>query len=184
MASLRWQLNEAKDREIGSLSLPLDGTRVRALLRGKFHGQLPPAVRNEPGRIADMIGLGWPGLVAVSPRLGDGLRRLTGVVLHDLQVGDRAFVGYKILTVTGACGRVDYRRSTEVGRMGEFIELRGLVVDREDVPTDFAVPENRETILVTDSAAQAIRSGEYGNVMLTSMTVIQFHVSQRLMTDQ
>jgi hypothetical protein len=182
MAVLRWQLDEADDIGVVSLSLHLDGRSVRALLRGKFHGQLPPAVLNEPGRLADMVGFGWSGLVAVSPRLRDGLRGLTGAVFRDLPVVDPAFAGYSVLTVTGVCGRVDYSRSTEVGRLGEFKELRGLVVDREDVLTDFAVPTNRETVLITDSAAQAIRSGGYSNVMLTNMSDIQFHVGERMIT--
>jgi hypothetical protein len=176
MASLRWELDEADDSGVVSLSLPVDGSSVRALLRGKFRGQLPSAVVNEPGRLADMIGLGWPGVVAVSPRLKDGLLGLTGVVLRDLPVVSPAFVGYSVLTVTGHCGRVDYSRSTELGRLDQFIRLKGLVVDQNDVPTDFAVPENRETVLITDSAAQAIRSGNYTNVMLTDIADIEFHV--------
>lgn len=180
MASLRWQLDEADKTGVARLSLPLDGTSVRSLLRGTFPGQLPPAVVNERGRLADMVGLGWPGLVAVSPRFGDGLRGLTGVVLRDLPVVDPEFAGYKVLTVTGDCGRVDYSRSTELARFDQFIRLRGLIVDLKDVPTDFAVPENRETVLITDAAAQAIRSHVFANVMLTNMGDIEFDISQRM----
>lgn len=121
-------------------------------------------------------------IYAISPRLGNGLRGLTGVALRDLPVGDPAFAGYSVLTVTGDCGRVDYSRSIEIRRFDQFRHLRGLVVDREDVPTDFAVPENRETILITDLAAQAIRSGGYSNVMLTNIADIQFDISDEMMT--
>lgn len=182
MASLRWELDEADDLGVVSLSLPLDGGSVRALLRGKFRGQLPQAVLNERGRLADMIGLGWPGLVAVSPRLSDGLRGLTGVMLRDLPVDDPAFGGYSVLTVTGDCGRVDYSRSNEVARFDQFIRLRGLVVGRTDATTDFAVPQDRETILITDPAAQAIRSGNFSNVMLTNIADVEFDVSEGMMS--
>ena len=44
------------------------------------------------------------------------------------------------------------------------------------------MPENRETILITDLAAQAIRSGGYSNVMLTNIADIQFDISDEMMT--
>jgi hypothetical protein len=124
-----------------------------------------------------MLGLGFPTLYGVSPRFASAIAKFSGAKLTPVEISGGP-TGYMLLGVTGRCGSVDYHRSVEVRRLGKFVRLRGLFVDEPDSDADFAVPTNRETILITSRVANVIRSAGFSNVHLVSIDQVEFDISQ------
>lgn len=177
MSSLRWQLTDDDRRGVAYLGLSVSDELARSLLRGgRSPGRLQARV-TKPGRFADILGLGFPGLFALSSRFASALASLEGLALTTIAI-EGGPDGYSLLGVTGRCGPVDYRRSTQLRLMGTFVELRGLFVDEPARPIDFAVPDNRESILVSERAAEFIRVNKFDNIRLRKLEDVEFAISQ------
>lgn len=181
MGHLAWKLGQQYARGVAVLTLPLDDESFRRLLRGQLSDPLPTARVNVPGRPADLIDLGSPGLFAVSPLLEPHIRDLEGVRLRPLVVSGMTLVGYSVVTVILQCGRVDYRSARELRRFGQTIWLQGLVVEDPDVSGDAAVPLNYEAILLTDEAASRIRAKRFSNLRLSRLSDVETTVSQDML---
>ena len=182
MSSLKWKLEEDDAPGVAYLTLPVPNAIAQALLRG-----VEPSVRlsayvnpDGPGRFADIMVLGFPSLYALSLRLSAAVSQFVGVALHEIDI-EGGPGGYKLLGVTGRCGAVDYRKSKVVDRMGSFVRLRGLHVDQPEVAGDFAVPTDRETVLVTAEVAERLGGVGFQNLRFTSMADSEFHVPQEML---
>ena len=174
---LEWELTEADEPRVANFSLPISGSQARLLLRGeKQPGELH-AAPSEAGRFADLIGLGWATLYAVSPKFSSCVRDLSGVSLIPVQL-NHGPVGYALLGAIGRCGRVDYSRSEVIERSGKFMTLRGLHVTEPTDAVDFAIPSNRESILISSRAAAVIRSARLDNVGLVRLDAVEFDISE------
>ena len=173
MSNLQWELSDADEPGVADLSLPLAGDLNRSLLRGQAPPALLRASVREPGRFADLLGLGWATLHAVSPKFASAIEGLAGVVLTPIEIkgGPR---GYSVLGASGRCGLVDYSRSVEVQRFGRFVRRRGIYVDAMTDEVDFAVPENRESILISTRAADLIRAAKLDNVEIVALAEAGF----------
>jgi len=176
MSMLQWELSDADEPGVAILGLPMTGNGARALLRGA-----PPlanlrALVTRSGAFADMLVLGWPGLYALSPRMSSGMRELAGFVLIPLAI-DGGPDGYAVLGVTGGCGRVDYGKSVEVERMDAFVLLRGLYGEEPKVEVDFAIPDNREAVLISSRTSSRLQTGAFSNVQLVPLDEVEFHMS-------
>ena len=175
MATLEWQLRDAHESGVASLSLPLTGDAARSLLRGQTPASPLKAAITEPGRLADLLGLGWASLYALSPNLSAAVANWPGVSLTAVGIAGGPN-GYQALGVTGRCGAVDYEKSSEVRRIGRFVRLRGLHVDEPTEAVDFAVPANRETILISSRAADLIVRTGFNNVRIVPLDAVEFDV--------
>jgi len=61
--------------------------------------------------------------------------------------------------------------------MGKFVTLRGLNVTEPTEAVDFAVPSNRESILISSRAAAVIKAARLDNVGLVRLNDIKFDIS-------
>ena len=181
MGHLTWKLEQQYARGVAVFTLPLDDKSFRRLLRDQLPDPLPTAQLNVPGRPADLMDLGSPGLFAISPVLEPYIRDLDGVRLRPLAVSGMTLVDYSVMTVTLQCGRVDYRSARELRRVGQTIWLQGLVVEDPDVPGDAAVPLDFEAILLTDEAASRIRAKRFSNLRMTRLSDVETVVSQDML---
>ena len=177
------ELTDADRPGVAYLGLPVDGQQARALLRGQPPPQTLVAHITQAGRFADMHALGWPGLYALSPRLASIVGKFAGTVLWPLRV-ETGPNGYALLGVTGRCGAADYSKSLQVGRIGNFVRLRGLHVGVMDGPVDFAIPPNLETILVTAVAGDTLEKAKLENVRLRSLKDQEFDVPEEEVSAQ
>jgi hypothetical protein len=178
---LAFQLSDKHDRGVLSASLPLPRQEVTELIRGERDPRrpLPDAVLNDQGRLADLVGLGWAMAFAVSERFVSILSaaRLTGWTARPLRIVgmDLPVTTYSVFCVTGRCGPVDYGRAQVVEPLGHFTRLRGLVTGAENWDgSDFCMPENRSSILVTDTAAEKIGAASLSSVRLTAVEEVEF----------
>jgi hypothetical protein len=180
VSTLAWSLNDADKRGVAYLSLPVTTDSARLLLRGQRFRSLPQALVTKKGRFADVMSLGFPSLYAVSPRFSSAIQGLAGIVVTPVAIQNGPD-GYGVLGATGRCGAVDYRRSVQVERMGQFILLRGVYVDEPKEQVDFAVPTNREELLISQRAADMITAARFENVRIVSINEEEFHIPERLL---
>jgi len=174
---LLWQLREAHAPGVANFGLPITGTMARSLLRGEPPPTALKASLNESGRFADLVGLGWPGLYAASPRFALAIQHLSGTRLIPVQL-DEGPSGYALLGATGRCGVVDYGRSEVIRRLGTFVRLRGLHVTSPSDEVDFAVPADRECILLSGYAGELLKAEALDNVRLVLMEELEFDVGE------
>ena len=177
VSALPWSLNDADKRGVAYLSLPITTDSARLLLRGQRFRSLPQALVTKKGRFADVMSLGFPTLYAVSPRFSTAIQGLAGVVVAPIEIQNGPD-GYGVLGAIGRCGAVDYGRSTQVKRMGDFILVRGLYVDEPREEVDFAVPTNREELLISQRAADVITGARLENVRIVSVKEEEFHINE------
>lgn len=172
---LEWELSEAFGRGVGQFNL-VERHPSEQLRRGRFPEQPLRAFRVERGKAADVIGLSDVSLYAVSPAFVAAAEGLTGLAFAELDLADGP-TGYAILGVTGVCGRADYRRAEVVGRLGKnFLRLRGLFVDNPEPGTDFAMPVDRESILLSSKAATQLESAHLSNLRLERMAEVRYDI--------
>ena len=112
----------------------------------------------------------------LSPKFSSSIRDLSGISPIPIQLDDGP-TGYALLGAIGRCGRVDYGRSEVIERMGKFVTLRGLHVTEPTEAVDFAVPSNRESILISSRAAAVIKAARLDNVGLVWLNDIKFDIS-------
>jgi hypothetical protein len=177
---LAWELADAHESGMLTLSLPLTGAQARSLLRDQAVDLvLPSPRRNEPGNIGDLVSTGWPGLYAVSDRVVDALQGFTGWRIRAFPKSPAwSFAG--VLCVSGSCGPVDYSKSTQIRQMGDFLRLRGLGIDSAAWDgSDMAVPDNREVVLITERVASRLRG--MVNIQLTEIESVEFDISAKLL---
>ena len=180
---LEWQLTDADEAGVAYLGLPVSGSDARAILRGKFPASIARARVTRPGRFTDMHSLGWPGLYALSSSMVAEVVRFAGTVLRPLNI-DSGSGGYSILGVTGRCGSVDYSQSQQLERSDGFVRLRGLHVSEPEAPVDFAVPTNRESILVTSAVVAALKAPRFRNVRFRPLASIEFDIPEELLSGE
>jgi len=64
--------------------------------------------------------------------------------------------------------------------MGKFLELRGLYVQEATALVEFAVPDNRESILVTSRVADVIRTMKRSNIRLVKLDEVEFSITEEM----
>jgi len=179
MGALQWEFNDADAPGVANLSVPITRDAAGALMRGATPASPLRAHVIEPGRFADLLSLGFPSLYALSERFAAATAPMTGARLSPIEI-DGGPAGYSLLGITGRCGSVDYSRSAVIGRMGKFLELRGLYVQEATAPVEFAVPDNRESILVTSRVAHEIRKMKFSNVRLIKLEEVEFSITAEM----
>jgi len=174
--SLIWQLADGDEPGVLSLSLPVTGDQARALLRGQVEEiRLPSPVLNEAGRPSDIVATGWPGLYAISHRMVNAFQGLTGWQILAYPTGAASFLA-GVLCITGRCGSVDYSKSLQIKKMGDFVRLRGIRLNAGAWDgSDLAVPDNREVIVASEDVASRVDG--MTNVRLTRLDSVEFDVS-------
>ena len=178
MGSLGWEFADADEPGVAYLSLPVTGEEARSLLRGARPKVVPRAFVTESGRYADVMTLGWPGLYALSPSLSSTMGRFRGVAFSPLVI-DGGPADFKVLSVTGRCGSVDYNKSIQLNRTHGFVRLRGLRVDTPRDGAEVAVPTNLESVLVTARVAETLRRLNFENISLVSIDTEEFDISDK-----
>src|SRR6266480_312692 len=179
MGALQWEFNDADAPGVANLSVPITRDAAGALLRGGAPASPLRARVIEPGRFADLLSLGFPSVYALSERLAAAIALMTGAKVSPIDI-DGGPPGYSLLGVTGRCGSVDYSRSAVIGRMGKFYELRGLYVQEATALVEFAVPDNRESILVTSRVADVIRTMKRSNIRLVKLDEVEFSITEEM----
>jgi hypothetical protein len=116
---LAWEIGDADRRGVGYWSLPVTRSHARDLLRGRYQGPPLRAVRNTRGQLADVIALGWVGIVGVSPRFVEAAAELDGLTFVPLELVDGP-EGYAVLGSHVQCPSINYAALVEVERMGAF----------------------------------------------------------------
>jgi hypothetical protein len=178
MGNLRWEFTDADEPGVAYLSLPITGEEARSLLRGARPKVVPRAFVTESGRYADVMTLGWPGLYALSPSLSSTMGHFRGVASSPLLI-DGGPTDFKVLSVTGRCGSVDYSKSIELDRTDGFVRLRGLHVGTPSDGVEVAVPTNLESVLVTARAAETLTRLNFENISLVSIDTEEFDITDQ-----
>jgi hypothetical protein len=175
-APLEWHLSEAFDPGIAQFNLLASLDVASAVQRGRTTRGDLRAIRVEEGAYADVIGLSRVSLYAVSARFVAAARALTGVAFAPVELLAGP-TGYFVLGVKATCGDVIYGQDQVVRQRGEqFVRLRGLVVDQPRPGSDFAMPANQTSILLTSRAAARLMSADLTNVNLRRMAEIEYDV--------
>jgi hypothetical protein len=104
--------------------------------------------------------------------------RFRGVAFSPLVI-DGGPADFKVLSVTGRCGSVDYSKSIQLNRTDGFVRLRGLHVDTPSDGAEVAVPTNLESVLVTARAAETLRRLNFENISLVSIDTEEFDITDQ-----
>src|SRR5919204_1737658 len=103
MPPLLWELSDAFERGVMTLTLPVTNSTARALRRGEPSPPLPVVSINDDGQTGDLLLLGFESLFAVSPRLSRALDGFSGIAFRDLAFTDPRLKGFRLLGVRGRC---------------------------------------------------------------------------------
>ena len=178
---LEWDLSEGFIPGIAQFNLEIEPNSDGDIRRGRFPAQLS-AFRVKPGKAADLIGLSRHSLYAVSPTFVAAASGLTGLAFGAVDMRDGP-QDYAVLGVTGTCGSVDYRRAIKVRPRGEhLVRRRGIVVEHPQADTDFAMPDNNDSILLSSRAADQLAAAKLSNLSLERMADVEFDIPLRLLT--
>lgn len=163
-----------------SWSLDLERAQARQVRRGEWVGSFRAAAELlEDGPRRDLMSAGFHDLYVMSSRFVAAIEGLSGWVSYPATFGNPPERNlYDVLGITGRIGRVNFARSAVVKHLGQFVRLRGLVVERSEVNVpDFSLIDNYETILVSQRAADALMQARLTNVSLTPVEDYTFDVS-------
>lgn len=158
---LEWELSEAFARGVGQFNL-VERHPSELLRRGRFPEQRLRAFRVERSRSADVMGLSDVSLYAVSPAFVAASEGLTGLAFAELDLdgGPRSS--------RQAVRRPQRARSPR--------RLRGLFVDNPESGTDFAMPVDRSSILLSSKAATQLESAHLSNLRLERMVEVRYDI--------
>lgn len=136
------------------------------LLHGRYAGPPLQAVRNIDGGMADVIGLGWVGILGVSTRFVDATAGLTGLKVVPLTlVGGPS--GYFVIGSDLLAPPLDYAAMTEVERIGTFVKMQGFVIPDDGTVGDFAALPDLLVLMCSDRAAVNLADANLTNLRLT-----------------
>ena len=179
MTVLNWVLSADHSPRFATLALPMDTVRARSVLRAQALPASLAATVSERGSFPDVLSAGFSFLLAVSPSAIARLTRRSGAVFVPVSIMEGPS-GYGVLAVEGRCGNVDYARSSVESERAGFLRLRGLVVDNASPDIDFAVPANRDSILISDEVAAELQAIRVDGIRLRRMEEITFDIPREL----
>ncbi len=156
------------------------------LLKGDYKNfNFPIVCRQEYGKkLADMIGTGYPSLYLISRKMKTLLEEnhLTGWKTFDVLVLDKkgnTVEGYWGLSITGKCGRIDYRKCQIIekkmipgGPLGRYYQGLYIGLDTWD-GSDFFIPEESAWIILTKKAAGMLKEAGLTHLFLENLADIQ-----------
>lgn len=156
------------------------------LILGDYSGiSFPVIFKQEYGKkLQDLLDTGWPSLYLISDKMKAVMEEnaLIGWKTYAVKVLDKqgqTIQGYHGLSITGRCGKIDFRKSEIIEKrlvpnapLGKYYKGLHVGIDTWD-ESDFFLPEKYFGIIITGRAAEILKKNKLTNIRLENLREIE-----------